>query len=212
MKKMTVFLLLAIVVAFPSISQENNKFLFRNYRESTVFFSNGRQAKEKINVNLLDGQLYFIDRTDNQVKIVNNSLSVDSIMVGRRKFFIDDRMVKEIISATPLVYAQYKAKTKMKAPAAGYGGTSEISSVTTYSELRDDGTQFLKEQEREVTNVYPVCWIVKDKKERKFSSAKEFLKIYPKQANLLKTYLDTEKIDFENTYDVVRLCQYAESL
>ncbi len=55
-------------------------------------------------------------------------------------------------------------------------------------------------------------YIEKNKRLKRFSTEKQFLKIFPKHKELLKQYIDGNKIDFETIGEVKKLCNYALSL
>ena len=55
-------------------------------------------------------------------------------------------------------------------------------------------------------------YIEKNKRLKRFSTEKQFLKIFPKQKEQLKQYIDGYKIDFNSIGGVTKLCNYALSL
>jgi hypothetical protein len=200
------------ILAISAIGQGNrNSFLFKKYQPAKVYLTNGLYTEEQVNFNLLENQLYFVDKRDGQMKIIDKSILVDSIRVGARKFLFDPKNgVREQISNNPLVYVRYNSKKKMKGVPAGYGGTSETAKVTSYSELRSDGTEILKDLEFVVIEIDPIYWVVKDGKEKKFIDVETFIKIYPGKKDKLDQYNKDKHVNFKNTADVVALCLYAQ--
>ena len=55
-------------------------------------------------------------------------------------------------------------------------------------------------------------YIEKNKRLKRFSTEKQFLKIFPKHKELLKQYIDDHKVTFETVSEVKNLCNYALSL
>ncbi len=200
------------MLAFSAIGHgDSNGFLFKEYQLANVYLPNGQYTEEQVNFNLLENQLYFVDKRDGRMKIIDKSILVDSVRIGARKFLLDAKNgVREEISKNPLVYVRYNPRKKMRASQAGYGGTSETAKVTSYSMLRTDGTEILKDLEFVVTEIDPVYWVVKDGKEKKFKDVETFIKIYPEKKDKLEQYYKEKNMDFKNTCDVVVLCAYAQ--
>ena len=216
--KINYFLLqVMIVVTGSTISaqQPKSEFLFPDFKLAKVYFTNGRQSDEKVNYHLLSDKIRFIDKADNQIKEVSDPQIIKSIIIGERVFIPnpDGEGWLEVLSDKPVVEVQYFVKAKPKAKEAGYGGTSELTSTSTYSEYSDGGTMTrLKETEMEVVDYYNYYWIVKDGKRKLFKSLVQFVKLYPKQKEQLNQYIQDNAINFEDVKAIVKLCIYAENL
>jgi hypothetical protein len=201
-----------MMFAISCFGQENkSSFLFREYLPSIVYLSNGKYTEERINFNLLDDQLYFIDKGDGQVRIINKLIAIDSIKIGARKFLLDNKNgVRELVCMNPVVYVKYKPRRRIKPSTAGFGGTSETSSVTSYSQLRSDGTQILKNPEFVVTEIDPIYWVVRGGEEKKFSDIESLIKIYPERKDKVEQYNKDKNVNMKNIADVTALCHYAQ--
>ncbi|MDH6311016.1 hypothetical protein M2451_003905 [Dysgonomonas sp. PFB1-18] len=197
-----------------ALSQENlSGYLFDSYKEAIVHFKGNLQSNERVNYNLLDGKLYFIDRQDNKIKVVSDVDKIAFVKVGDRSFLLDGDGMKEVVSTSPLIYAKYNAKGRKKPSKAAYGGTSQVSSSTSYAELRDGGSHaFLKSDEIEIHSHHNEYWIEKDGKKRKFTQFKQFIKIYSAHKEQLEQYIKDNNINFEDVKAIIELCRYAEGL
>lgn len=212
MKKNSIVFLLWGLAALAMAQGARNSFLFKQYQSAKVFLASGSYTQEKINFNLVENQLYFQDKRDGMAKIIDKSIVVDSILIGTRKFlFAAKNGLREVVCKKPTICIKYKAKKRTKASEAAYGGTSETSKVTTYSQLRTDGTQILKESEFIVTEIDPVYWIEKDGKEREFTDLKSLAKIYPDKKEMLTRYDQDRKVNFKNIEEVIAICQYVQN-
>lgn len=214
MKKVILILATWAMILPYAFSQQNDfsSYLFDGYKDATIYFKGGLYSQEKVNYNMIDEKLYFIDRKDNQIKVASPIENIVSIQIGDKTYEIDYSGMKEVLNTTPTIYVQYKAKSKVKDPKVAFGNTSGVSSVTTYSELRDGEHALLKSQDRVLSEIYHIYWVEKNKKLKKFSNFNQFVKIYPKNKDVLKAYIEKEKIDFENVDSIVALVNYAENL
>ncbi|MFT4071432.1 MAG: hypothetical protein QM654_05855 [Dysgonamonadaceae bacterium] len=199
------------IMAFSAFSQQSrNAFLFKDLQPATVHFSNGQTSKEKVNFNMVDNQVYFLDKNDSQVKVINQTILIDSINTEQRTFLYDAKNgIREIVSHTPLIYVQYIPKQKIGASQAAYGGTSETSSVSTYSQFRTDGVKILQDLNFDITKYETMFWIINQGKEKKFSGLKELIKIFPNKGQALKEYNSEKHINFKNIAEVVAACEFA---
>lgn len=211
MKKNSVVFLLWGLAILAMAQGARNSFLFKEYQPAKVFLASGSYTEEKINFNLIENQLYFLDKRDGLAKIIDRSIVVDSIVIGSRKFlFAAKSGLREVVCKNPLLCLKYNPQKRVKASVAGYGGTSETAKVTSYSQLRNDGTEILKESEFVITEIDPVYWITKDGKEREFTDLKSLIKIYPDKKDILNQHDQKKNINFKNVEDVVALCKYIQ--
>jgi len=213
-KRLVILMSIVIISSTNKAQKTNSPYLFDDFESAKVYFSNGRQSDEKVNYHLLSNKIRFIDHKDQQIKEVSDTKIIDSIKIANRVFIPNaDEGWIEIISTSPLIQVQYFVKPKTKGQVAAYGGSSELTSTKSYSEMRDNGTiSQLKEQEFEVASYYNYYWIMKDGKRKQFKSLAQFLKLYPKQKDTLNQYIQDNHINFEDTRAIVKLCLYAENL
>ncbi|MDR0231774.1 MAG: hypothetical protein LBI82_06610 [Dysgonamonadaceae bacterium] len=211
--KCFVILILIVIIGSTINAQNYSPYLFDDFEDATVYFTNGNQSEEKVNYHLTSNKIRFIDKKDNEIKEVSDTQMLDSIVVGKRVFIPNsgNKGWFEILSAKPVVQVQYFVKMKPKGKQAGFGGTSELTGTSTY-QYRDGGALVLKDPEMEEAGYYNYYWIVKDGKRKQFKSLAQFVKLYPKQKAQLNQYIQDNHVNFEDIEAIVKLCLYAESL
>lgn len=213
MKKNQIFIYLLIVFSGQLFAQDSLSFQFPKYSNATIVYKNGTSTQEKINYNFVEQSLYFVDKKDNQVKVVGNTDPIALIRVEERRYLIDADGLKEVVGEEPLVYVQLKAKTKAKPKTIGYGGSDGVAAVTTYSEFKAGGQiSILENKTYEVSSVYKVYWVVKNNKRKLITNFKQLQKLYPKNRAQISNYIETKNLDFDNATQFVDLIKYAESL
>ena len=213
MKKNQIFIFLLIVFSGQLFAQDSLSFQFPNYSNATIVYKNGTSSQEKINYNFVEQCLYFVDKKDNQVKVIGNTAPIALIRMDDRRYLIDADGLKEVVGEEPLIYVQMKAKTKAKAKTIGYGGSDGVASVTTYSEFKSGGQiSILENDTYEISSVYKIYWIVKNNKRKLITNFKQLQKIYPKNKKQISNYIESQKPDFDNVAQFVDLIKYAESL
>jgi hypothetical protein len=211
-KQLYLLIIFIVVFSLPTMSQKKHSdFLFEKYQEATIYFIGGSLSNEKVNYNVKDRELYYLDREDGSEKIVINTEKIRALKIDNRNFIMVKRRLQEVLPTTPPIYVEYLAKVKPEALNAGYGTTSETASISPYS-LNNSGELSQDGRKMETIGLNNEYWIEKNGKKEKFTSFKQLLKIYSKHKKVLDDHIKTNKINFNDIEGIVNLCLYAESL
>lgn len=211
MKK--VFLLL-IVFAWvkTSFAQEVDPalFLFDDYTEGTVLMKNGAKSKGKLNFYLPKGEFFYIDDQDgNKVKALANSDDVYLIEIGTRRFFPSEDGGLEILSPDPAFYVRHCITFQQKEKTVGFGGTSTLGQVKTYSG-NSAGDAFTSIPiDIKPGNRYNIYWVEHKGKQKEVRNMKQFIKLFSKQKAQLQEYIDAKNVDFNDATAMLALFRYA---
>ena len=214
MKK--VFLLL-IVFAWvkTSFAQEVDPalFLFDDYTEGTVLMKNGAKSKGKLNFYLPKGEFFYIDDQDgNKVKALANSDDVYLIEIGTRRFFPSEDGGLEILSPDPAFYVRHCITFQQKEKTVGFGGTSTLGQVKTYSG-NSGGDAFTSIPiDIKPGNRYNIYWVEQKGKQKEVRNMKQFIKLFSKQKAQLQEYIDAKNVDFNDATAMLALFRYASQL
>lgn len=211
MKK--VFLLL-IVFAWvkTSFAQEVDPalFLFDDYTEGTVLMKSGAKSKGKLNFYLPKGEFFYIDDQDgNKVKALANSDDVYLIEIGSRRFFPSEHGGLEILSPDPAFYVRHCITFQQKEKTVGFGGTSTLGQVKTYSG-NSAGDAFTSIPiDIKPGNRYNIYWVEHKGKQKEVRNMKQFIKLFSKQKAQLQEYIDAKNVDFNDATAMLALFRYA---
>lgn len=202
-----------LIVCFSSIecfSQNNQStFLFPEFTEAIVHYKDGRAFQVPINYNLLESNFIFIDK-DKKKKEFSDPELVISVKVGDRAFLpITGDEMAEVLQIDPKILVQYNGYAR-KTKNLPYGGKTETASVGVISNLHSGtGSSSLDTENITVTNINYRFYIEKNKRLKRFTTEKQFLKLFPKQKEELKKYINESKVDFNSIEQVVQLCNHA---
>ena len=211
-RQLYLFLIFNIGFTFIAMSQEETGFLFGEFKEATIHFSGGFQSIEKVNYNILDKELYFIDKNDGLIRIVTGMDRIRIVRIDNRNFIPVKTGMHEAFPTTPPIFVEYMPKVQKKGQQVGYGGTSQVASTSTNNYLENQNFIFPQKKDYEATSFYNCYWIELNGKKKKFANFNQFLKIYPKHKSILDGRIKTDEIEFNDTQKVIDLCLYAESL
>ena len=211
-RQLCILLIFNLGFVLTAMSQtSNSNFLFKEYQEAKIFFTGGVVSNEKVNYNVKDKDLYYIDRSDGDEKIVTNPENIRVIKIEDRTFLLVKGSLQEVLPTTPPIYVEYLPKVQTKAQNAGYGSTSQTSAISSYSMGRQ-GELILESKELETTGLNNCYWVERNGDKKKFTNFTQFMKIYSKHKKVLDEHIKTNDINFNNVGDIVNLCLYAESL
>ncbi len=148
----------------------------------------------------------FIDK-DNEIKEFADPEMIVSIKIGERIFIlVNKNEAAEVIQSDPRILVQYSGQKRIKKDLT-FGGKTETASVDSYSNMvygtGDDTKNTV------ITKLEYQFYIEKNKRLKRFSTEKQFLKLFPKQKEELKKYIDESKVDFNSIEQVVQLCNHA---
>lgn len=216
MKRILVIFLLNLVL-FSSFAQnrgvELSHYIFPEFKNGTVLMKSGQQHQALLNYNTLSEEMIFEDKGRKLAISKEEKEKVDTVFIEGRKFFVLNGRFAELIYRSGYeLYAEYRCDVKYPGKPAGYGGTSETSSVSTYSGVYSGGVLYeLKLPDDFKIKPYIIYWLKKDGVINKFVNLKQLNKIFSDRKDLIKEYISSNKTDFNDRESLIRLIRYLES-
>lgn len=208
------FLLIGLLTDVHTQEKSKGSYLFEQFKAGNIYYRDGRQFTNiPLNYNLITRQFVFIDKKDDsQEKEFTEPGMIIAIEIDKRTFLPPSQGVTEIIQAEPPFYVSYEG-TIRNTKAVSYGGETMTASVDTYSQIRGvgnvGGTDGTKKSLSAINKVYKVKI---GKKNKRFSSKKDFLKLFPDKKEVLDKYAEEQQIDFDNVTQVLGFYNYALGL
>ena len=205
--KSTIFLFLTCCNSLICWAQGvHSNYLFPEFTDSYIYYKDGRVFQVQSNYDLLKNMFQFIDK-DNEIKEFADPEMIVSIKIGERIFIlVNKNEAAEVIQSDPRILVQYSGQKRIKKDLT-FGGKTETASVDSYSNMvygtGDDTKNTV------ITKLEYQFYIEKNKRLKRFSTEKQFLKLFPKQKEELKKYIDESKVDFNSIEQVVQLCNHA---
>ena len=184
MKKLIYILLISLTATISGLSAQEGKseYLFNGFQQGLIYYKDGRVFSVKVNYNLARNAFMFIDENDNN----NIKLFAEPDMVRTLK--IGNR----IFQLAPRGLAQEHL------------GQEPYLSVTFRGRSRPQGKQ---------VGYGGRYTMKKNGKEKTFQTPKQFLKLHPQeQQEMIKAYIKSNKINFDEPQQVLQLVKYAETL
>lgn len=198
--------------------EKQTQYLFPEFEHGQVLYKDGRTYNVPLNFSLVSNRFVFIDTSDdNTIKEFGEPGLIGSVKTGGRVFQINGKgEASEILQTeNPVIMVEYKGKIVDRGRKGAYGGRSQTSSIDAYSSFQSGGLTYkLAGDDRWIINGVEKKYQVEYKgKMKRFSTEKQFLKIYPKQqSTAIREFIHNKSIDFTSVEQVMDLCNYAHSL
>ena len=210
-------ILIANLVFSSSYAQDNSverpHYLFPEFTQGVVLLKSGVKNETSLNYNSLTEEMIF-DKKGRKLAMAETDLAlIDTVFIEDRKFIVlNGGFVELLYHSTCHLYAEYKGKLKEPGKPAGYGGTSETSSISSQSSLRMGGLLYeLELPAGYKVNPYTVLWLKKNGALNKLVNMKKLKKLYKGKNDLFKAYVKKHRVKYDNQESITQLIEYLES-
>jgi len=216
MKRIVAVLLFSLIL-FSSFCQsqgvELSHYVFPDFTNGSVLMKSGQQHQALLNYNALSEEMIFVDKGTKLAISKEEKEKIDSVYIKGRKFFVlDGRFLELIYRSGYELYAEHRCDVKYPGKPAGYGGTSETSSISTYSGVYSGGILYeLRLPDDFSIKPYLIYWLKKDGKINKIVNLKQLNKVFGDRKDQIKEYVGSNKTDYNDIESMVGLIRYLEA-
>lgn len=216
--KRVVAIVLFSIVFIPSWSQgraiELSHYIFLEFTKGSVLMKSGQQHQALLNYNTLSEEMIFEDKGRKLALSKEEKEEVDTVYIAGRKFFVmDGRFVELVYRSVYELYAEHRCDVKFPGKPAAYGGTSETSSISSYSGVYSGGILYeLKLPDDYKIKPYVIYWLKRDGDIVKFASLRQLNNIFSDRKDKVKEYVSLNKTDYNDQESMIGLIRYLESL
>lgn len=205
--------LLQSLAFFAQQKVEVSHYLFPEFREGVVLMKDGRRNPAKLNYNAASEEMVFMQ--NKQILAISEpSLSqVDTVFFNDRKFVLHNMKFMEILHQGDFkLFAYYKCKVIPPGKPAGYGGTSQTSSVDSYSSWSMDGRVYeLKLPDDFEVKPFNIYYLNDGAGWKEFKTMRQLKNHFKKSKKQLDQYLKEQKVDFDDAEAVRRLIYFMDT-
>lgn len=209
--------LLFLAVAFPGQSQSvpavnMNQYLFPEFMECTIKSKTGAESTERGNYNTITGKMAFIK--DNAIVGLSTARQADTIIINNRYFVPFGEIFHEVVVNAPItLFIHHESRLIPPGQPVGYGGTSKVSKVNTYSHMSTQGGIYSLEIPPDFEVKYmPVYRIRRNGEMFSFLGRAQFIKIFPEHKKEISNFIKSQGIKMEDREDLIRLVKYCNEL
>lgn len=151
---------------------------------------------------------------DNGKKLaIGKPALVDTVYIKDKKFFmLNNKFVELVYHSKCELYVEYRCRMIPPGNAAGYGGTSQTSAVTSNSSYISSGRAYdLKLSDGYEVKPYIIYWLKKDMALNNFMNIRQLMKLFNDKKDLFKAYVKEHDVKYDMQESIVQLIKYLET-
>jgi len=189
-----------------------SQYLFPEFSTCTIKSTSGTVSTENGNYNTITGKMAFMKGTT--IYGLALARQADTISFGNRHFVPFGEVFHEVVVNAPItLFIQHESRLIAPGQPVGYGGTSKVSNVDTYSHINTQSGIYSLEIPPDFEVKYmPVYRISRDGKMHSFLGRKQFIKIFPEYKKEIGSFIKSQGIKMEDRDDLIRLVSYCNTL
>lgn len=189
-----------------------SQYLFPEFSTCTIRSTSGTVSTENGNYNTITGKMAFMKGTT--IYGLALARQADTITFGNRHFVPFGEVFQEVVVNAPItLFIQHESRLISPGQPVGYGGTSKVSKVNTYSHLSTQSGIYSLEIPPDFEIKYmPVYRIRRDGEMHSFLGRKQFIKIFPEYKKEIGSYIKSQGIKMEDRDDLIKLVSYCNTL
>lgn len=189
-----------------------SQYLFKDFSTGVVQFRNGTVTDAPMNYNTISGKMVF--EKAGKFLVLTNTETIDTVFLQNRRFIPYDEVFLEVIIESPIpLFIMYKGELMSPGKAAGYGGTSQTTSSTSYSTVFTDSKSYnINLPEGYSVDKSTVNWVLVNGKMEKFLNEKQFVRIFKNKEADLHKFIRENRINFENKNDLLKLLYFCNRI
>lgn len=187
------------------------QFLYPDFAKSIVKLKTGVSLTAILNYNTVSEKMTFYQ--NGALMNLNKPETVDTIFMQNAKFVFNENVFYEVLLNAPVsLFIQHKSDLTSPGKPAAYGTPSETAGSTSISKLYSDKTYNLKLPENFKVTPSPVYWVRINNVMQRFSSERQFLKIFPTKEDEIKKFINKSNINIKKQDDLIKLVTYCNEL
>ncbi len=189
----------------------DNHFLFNQFRDATILYKNKKENRTALNYNKATEEMIYISPEGKNMALYPID-QIDTVYFDKRKFVPVDNRFYEVLSRNKYtLYASYRCRMSIQAQNIGYG-TSSTTAGDNISSLNTSGEIYqLKLPENYKAEPYVLYYIEVDNQLKKFTKAKELVKLFPDLKKEIALFIKKNRIK-NNTESIVKIVDFISGL
>lgn len=205
------FLVLNLFIICPELSGQTDpaaafpQLLFPNFSKGIIIMKSGKPNSALLNYNTVDEEMIF--EQNGGYMVINKLDEIDTIILQNRKFVPVEQIFYEVIvTGHVALYIQHKCRFAPVGSKTAYGLTSQTLGPTSVSTVRG-GNQVRNLELPPNVTVTPaiVYWAKIDGVMNKFTTERQFLKIFPGMEDKIKGFMKNSKLDIKTREGLLEL-------
>lgn len=187
------------------------RYLYPQFTDGTVTMRTGTVSSSKLNFNLLLGEMEFISNADTLAIARKKDMNI--VTVAQDTFIYRSGYLKLIHSGTVKVLLRDKFKLTDIVKKGAMGAPNRNSAIDSYTAIPTDKQLLtLVPSEDLVFRRTLEFYLLTSDGDLVDFRKKNIMELYPKKEDEIQKFLKTNKIDFEEQADILKLADFLTTL
>ncbi len=187
-------------------------FLLPGFTNGILKLTSGQVNTAVLNYNVVDQEMVFLQK--DIYMVLDNPQLIDTIFLANRIFIPFNTGFYELVMTGPVtLFVQHKSNVESVGTTTGYGATSKTLAPAYVRQIYGPAGSINLQipDEFKVVDV-SFYWVRKESSMDKFSTKHQFLKIFKDKGKELNKFIDSNRTNFKNLSDIVKLFNYCNEL
>jgi hypothetical protein len=187
------------------------RYRFPAFTPGQVIFKNGNVNSIKLNYNLLMDNMEFIQSADTLTFVRKKDIRY--IVITADTFYYDNGYLEQIYSGAVKVAVRQRIKLKEVLKKDSYGTSSSGSSTNSYGLLPTEGSFYkLTINEDMVFQKMLEFYLSTSSNGFVQFKKKSVLQLFPGKNEAIKSYIKSNKVDFDSREDLLKLADFLSKM
>lgn len=189
----------------------NELFSYEVFRPGTVFFNDGKTAQAKMNLNMVLGEIQFMDVKGDTLSLANES-TIRLVVIGSDSFIVNSGCWRYIQNRRDYSIVEKLSFREYLQKGGAYGMTSSTSATESLSTLVDHRSYNLTAQQDMLVVKSKQYGIVNQGLQLIYPDKKKILKVLSKHKTALNNYLGSNPVTANKPGDFEKLVNFLGTL
>ena len=195
---------------FSTVQSQDSKnqipqFLYPQFSKGILKMKNGSALSAVINYNMVDQEFIFEQR--GTYMALDKPDEIDTVVWQGKKFiYLNKAFIELAYKGKISIFYQHKAKYTSAGSKSAYGMTSQTTGPTAVLTIQG-GNQMrsLDLPENVTVSLDDIFWIQENGTFKKFTSERQFAKLFPEKEDQIKQFCKSNKINLTKVEDLQKL-------
>jgi len=200
--RLILFAAILSVVPFGLSGQNETKrpypqLLFPEFSNGVIKMKSGKTSTASLNYNTVDEEMLFEQNA--QFYVVAKMDEIDTIIINDRKFVpVDKAFYEVIVKGNISIYIENRNRFAPVATKTAYGMTSQTNGPSAINTVRRAGQmRTLEIPDNQEISEATLYWVKVGGVMNKFTTERQFTKIFPGKEDKIKDFFKKSKIDIK---------------
>jgi hypothetical protein len=214
----TVYILVILIFSAGRLSGQSDntgplpQFLFPAFAKGIIKMKDGRTMTAILDYNMVDEEMVF--QQGNVYMVLNKPEEIDTILLQNRKFvYVDKAFYEIIVKGRVTLFIQHKGRYTIVSTPTAYGMKSPTNATINITAAKaGNQTRQIEPPDNVTVSLAKVYWAKINGEMNKFTSERQFLKLFPEREAELKEFIKRNGADIKTREGLIQVGNFINGI